>query len=304
MAVLLDTTRLPWRERADAVCATLSTAVSPASVSAPPGARSRISGWDLGPGADLLHHVSDGHRLTRTNRHLRSDNPDRISLGLPRHGSVRLTHRDNPYGDRVGELQLVDLTSPYDFLVAGPSAVQAVIIDYAQLGLGVDTVRSAVPRLPASPLYAMVRRHLLELPEVLDTVPPGPALLMLGASTTELVRALITSAASRRDDGAGDAVNATLFLRVTAFIRRHQRDPDLSAARLAAEHAVSVRSVYAAFAQQGEQLAEWVMRGRLEGARRDLTRHRPARAPSGGPRTRGASATPGTSHAGSAPGTA
>jgi len=33
-----------------------------------------------------------------------------------------------------------------------------------------------------------------------------------------------------------------------------------------------VRAVYAAFAQQGEQLAEWVMRGRLEGARKDLAR--------------------------------
>jgi AraC-like DNA-binding protein len=54
--------------------------------------------------------------------------------------------------------------------------------------------------------------------------------------------------------------------------REHERDPDLGAARLAAAHAVSVRAVYAAFAQQGEQLAEWVMRGRLEGARKDLAR--------------------------------
>ncbi|MFD0744872.1 hypothetical protein ACFQ1L_25930 [Phytohabitans flavus] len=84
MAVLLDTTELPWGERADAVCAALSTALAPASVSASPGARSRISRWDLGPGADLLQHVSGGHRLTRTGKHLRSDNPERISLGLPR----------------------------------------------------------------------------------------------------------------------------------------------------------------------------------------------------------------------------
>ncbi|WP_426504617.1 helix-turn-helix domain-containing protein [Dactylosporangium sp. McL0621] len=59
---------------------------------------------------------------------------------------------------------------------------------------------------------------------------------------------------------------------MTAFIRSHQRDRDLSAARLAAAHTVSVRAVYAALAAHGEQLAEWVMRGRLDGARSDLAR--------------------------------
>ncbi|MET7402601.1 AraC family transcriptional regulator [Dactylosporangium sp. NPDC005572] len=272
MAVLLDTTSLPWGQRADAVCAALATNLTPASVSAAAGARSRISRWDLGPGADLLHHVSGGHRLTRTGRHLRSDTPERISLGLPRSGSVRLKHRDLPYGDRIGELQLVDLTSPYDFLVDGPAELQAVIVDYAQLGLTVDAVRSAIPRLPGSPLYEMTRRHLHGLPAVIDALPPGPALAMLGSSTTELIRALIASCAVRPDEWAVEAVNGTLFLRLTAFIRQHQREPDLSAARLAAVHAVSVRAVYTAFAQQGEQLAEWVMRGRLEGARKELAR--------------------------------
>lgn len=268
MAVLLDTATLPWGERADAVCAALATALAPASVSAPAGVRSRISRWDLGPGADLVQHVSDGHRLTRTGKHLRSDNPERISLGLPDTGSVRLTHRDTPRGDRIRELQLVDLTSPYDFHVAGPCTVQAVIVDYAQLGLSVDTVRAAIPRLPASPLYPMMRRHLRELPEVTDAMTPGPALAMLGSSTTELIRALITSTTAGPDE-------STLFARMTAYIRHHQKDQDLSAVRLAAEHAVSVRAVYAAFAEQGEYLAEWVMRGRLEGARGQLARTRP-----------------------------
>ncbi|MFD0744873.1 helix-turn-helix transcriptional regulator [Phytohabitans flavus] len=185
---------------------------------------------------------------------------------------MRLKHRDLPGGDRIGDLQLVDLTSPYDFLVAAPSVLQAVVIDYAQLGLSVDTVRSAIPRLPASPLYAMTRRHLQDLPAIIDAMPPGPALSMLGSATTDLVRALIASTATQQGQWTTEAGNGTLFLRLTAFIRQHQRDRDLSAARLAAAHAVSERTVYAAFAQHGEHLAEWVMRGRLEGARTELAR--------------------------------
>ncbi|MEU7870404.1 hypothetical protein [Dactylosporangium sp. NPDC049140] len=217
MAVVLDTTDLPWRERADALCAALSTAGARATVSAPPGSRCRISNWALAPGAALLHTVTDGHRMSRTGRHQRSDDPEQISLGLPRSGSVRLEHRDTARSDRLGELQLVDLTSPYAFFVDGHSTNQAVILDYRYLGLSVDAVRSAIPRLESSPLYPMARQHLRDLPAVVDALTPGPALSMLGSATTDLVRALIASVATRQDTSTADAVNRTLFFRMTEW---------------------------------------------------------------------------------------
>ncbi|MEU8613918.1 helix-turn-helix domain-containing protein [Actinoplanes sp. NPDC048791] len=270
MTVLLDTSLLPVRQRAEAVRSAMTSSVAPAAISVAPPAQARISHWALGSGAELLHHVSTGHRLTRTSRHLQSDNPERLSLGLPVSGSVRMRHRDLTGGDRIGELQLVDLTSPYDFLVEGPSCVQAVIVDYARLGVPVDAVRTAVPRLAASPMYELVRRHVLELPVLLDRLHPDPALTMLGSSTVELVRALIASVLDEDGGWLRTVGTGTLFTRVTAYIRQHQRDADLSAARLAAEHAVSVRTLYAAFAREGEQVAEWVIRGRLRGAHREL----------------------------------
>lgn len=270
MPLVLDTSLLPARQRAEAVRAALGSSLAPAAISVAQPAQAKITRWSLGPGADLLHHVSAGHRLTRTSRHLQSDNPERISLGLPRSGAVRMRHRDMTGGDRIGELQLVDLTSPYDFLVEEPSGVQAVIVDYAQLGIQVDTVRSAVPRLESSPLYDLVRRHVRELPGVLVDMGDGPAVSMLGSSTVELIRALIASAAVDEGPWLRDVMAGSLFTRLTAYLRQHLREPDLGAARLAAEHGVSVRAVYAAFAEEGEQLSAWVMRHRLRGARRDL----------------------------------
>jgi AraC-like DNA-binding protein len=181
-----------------------------------------------------------------------------------------MRHRDLTGGDRIGELQLTDLTSPYDFLVEGRSCVQAVIVDYAQLGIPVDAVRSAVPHLGASPLYDLVRRQLRELPALLDDLPAGTAQLMLGSSTVELTRALIASVLDPDGPWLRAVGTGTLFSRVTAYIRAHQRDPDLGAARLAAVHGVSVRTLYAAFAREGEQLSEWVIRGRLRGAHGEL----------------------------------
>ena len=63
---------------------------------APEGSRCRISRWQLEPGADLLHTITDGHRMARTRKHQRSDDPEQISLGLPRSGAVHLDHRDHP----------------------------------------------------------------------------------------------------------------------------------------------------------------------------------------------------------------
>ncbi|MBQ1017532.1 AraC family transcriptional regulator [Micromonospora sp. D93] len=267
--VLLDTALLPLRQRVEAVHAALVSPVAPAAVSVPSPALARISHWSLGPGADLLHHVSTGHRLTRTSKHLQSDNPERVSLGLPRSGASQIRHRDLVGGDRVGELQLVDLTSPYDFWVEELSSVQAVIVDYTQLGIPIDAARSAIPRLESSPLYELVRRHLFELPGVLDELGPVPA-AMLSSSTVELVRALVASASATEGPWLRDLMDGTLFTRLTAYIRQNLRAPDLGAVRLAAAHGVSVRTVYATFAKEGEQLSEWVMRLRLHGAHQEL----------------------------------
>ncbi|WP_433201684.1 helix-turn-helix domain-containing protein [Dactylosporangium sp. CS-047395] len=270
MALLLDTSTLPQEQRTDAVRAALGAQLPPAGVWIAEPGQARISLWQLGPGVRLLHSVAGPHRLTVTASHLRASVPERISLGLPVSGAVRMRHRDLPFSDRIGELQLADLTSPYDFLVAEPSVVEAVLVDYSRLGLPVAAVRDAVPRLTASPMYELLRRHLLQLPGVLDKVPPGAAVQLLGSSTVELIRALIASAAEPDGPWPRDASAGTLFTRLTAFIARHQRDRDLSAARLAAEHGVSVRAVYASFAERGEQLSEFVMRGRLHGAHREL----------------------------------
>lgn len=47
-------------------------------------------------------------------------------------------------------------------------------------------------------------------------------------------------------------------------------DADLSPARIAAEHNISVRYLHLLFAQQGLTVGTWLVRERLEGARRTL----------------------------------
>jgi AraC-like DNA-binding protein len=268
MAVLLDTAALPPDARGDAARGALASAVSPTRVEVLPNASCRVSAWEFGRGVRLVQVSSSGHRLTRTPAHLRLDAPERVSLGITVAGAGRMTHRDLVPAQRR-ELLLVDETSPYDFELVGQSTSQAVLVEYRELGLPVDVVRRAVPRLRESPLYGLVERHVAQLPALADELPQGPARAMLEQATLDLVRGLISSAASGGLSEVGDTP-AALYSRTLTFVRQHQRDVDLSAARLAKEQHVSVRALYAAFAAHQERLSETVVRGRLEGARREL----------------------------------
>jgi AraC-like DNA-binding protein len=124
----------------------------------------------------------------------------------------------------------------------------------------------------------LVLHHLTVLPALSDALQGSRSAAMLGDATTQLVRALLTSAAD--DDGhRHPAMADVLFTRITWYARQHLRDPDLNPARLAAEHNISVRYLYKLFSQQELTPEQWLIGERLAGARRQLVspadRHRP-----------------------------
>ncbi len=271
MTLLLDTSLMPVRDRVDAVQAALNSAVLPTRVQfdEPNTAVGiRMEGWQLGAGTRLLHITSNGFRLTRTPKHLRMAAPERISLAIQLQGRCTLTQRDLTVVDSVGELELTDLTTAFDYVHSGDGAAQALYIDNDQLGLPVDVVRKAAPRLQSSPLYDLAHQHVRQLLDVADRVEDSHTATMLGTATVELIRALIASAAER--DDVRSALAESLFTRITTYIGLHLSEADLDPARIAAEHNISLRYLHMQFARQGLHVHEWIIRERLEGARRVL----------------------------------
>ncbi|GAA2623025.1 hypothetical protein GCM10010307_08050 [Streptomyces vastus] len=65
-------------------------------------------------------------------------------------------------------------------------------------------------------------------------------------------------------------MEATLSLRITQYLRKHLADPDLSAARIAAAHDISVRHLYAVLSRSGISLGDWIRARRLAECRREL----------------------------------
>lgn len=271
----LDTSHLPRADRAEAFHAALSSANVPAQVSHDGPAleiRARLQLWQLGPGADLFHNSSSGYRLVRAPRHLRVAAPERVSLALHLRGSGEVVHNGERWDGTPTELRVLDLTSPYEYTTRGTSVAQSFTVDYDQLRLPARTVQSAIAGLAASPLHDLVHRHLVDLPRAAAHVEGTPAAAILGDATVQLVRALIVTA-SQDERLAGDALAESLFVRLTTYVRQHLAEADLSPARVAAVHNISVRHLHAVFAAHDTTLGRYVLHERLQGARRDL--HRP-----------------------------
>jgi AraC-like DNA-binding protein len=68
----------------------------------------------------------------------------------------------------------------------------------------------------------------------------------------------------------GDAHRSAMLLRVQCFIDTHLGESDLSTARIAAEHHVSVRYLQKLFESTGTTVREWVRTRRIERCRHDL----------------------------------
>jgi AraC-like DNA-binding protein len=111
----------------------------------------------------------------------------------------------------------------------------------------------------------------------LDTVltevgTPGPAgVVGLAAAIESVVADELRR--GRSEAGAYGTVRdgrSDLAARIEAFIGGQLSDPDLSPAKLAAAHHVSVRCLHRVFQAKGTSVSATIRRGRLERCRRDL----------------------------------
>lgn len=272
MVVVLDTGLLPVRERIDAGQDLLDDNEIP-SINRLGGFADqlwhRFTLWDLGTGVHVTQVVGTGLRVLRGDKQLRMAAPERVGVAVHLAGPGTFSHCGADQVVGVGDLSLTDGTSTSDLSIPGIGGVKVVIFDYDQLALPVETVRSAATRLKSSPLYGLVAAHIAALGEE-GAVEPGPARIMLQSATTQLMRALITTAAA--DPRQREDLHDTLYLRIAAFVEERLGDPGLNPEQVARAHNISVRHLYNIWSARGVPLSQWIISARLEGAYADLAR--------------------------------
>jgi AraC-like DNA-binding protein len=270
---VLDLDGVPPQDRAEALRSALLHGLAPCSVEltetadvTPPG---RVDLWRFGR-SSFMATDTPALRLRRTDRHCSAGTAPIVSLAVVRpRGRAWLRHFGHERVLRRGDLVLDDVSAPEEFESEGSHRCSSYLMNHDELALPMDLVRRAAIRLPASPLYRLVRGHLAALSVTPDEVLNGPAATGVARATAELARALIATAVEGSPHGR-QALADTLVTRTLTYARQHLREGDLTPARLAAAQHVSVRRLFSACAQAGISLEQWIIGERLAAAHVEL----------------------------------
>ncbi|MER5789507.1 helix-turn-helix domain-containing protein [Streptomyces sp. NPDC001980] len=111
---------------------------------------------------------------------------------------------------------------------------------------------------------AVLARFIEEVAAQAETLRAGPA-GRLGDAALDLAAAFVTDAAR-----PVRSLQSELVDDVKAYIRRHIGDPDLSPARIARAHHISLRYLQRLFQQDKQTVSGFLRATRLEGCRADL----------------------------------
>jgi hypothetical protein len=145
MAVILDTSTIPPADRVAAIDCVFAEATVPHSITHEPtgeGIYARLDYWPASKAA-LFRHDSSGIRHTRTARQVRVAAAERVALIVHHGGPGIFRQGENELELRDGHLYLADLTMPYMLFRSGLGAATVFQADYQQLGLHMESIRSA-----------------------------------------------------------------------------------------------------------------------------------------------------------------
>jgi AraC family transcriptional regulator, positive regulator of tynA and feaB len=269
--LIFDSEAFPEDDRAEALTAALSGMETPQTVtfSTSRPIRHRMEAFALGAGVHLLRNTGTPIHLVRSARHVRLGTREEMALNIQSRGEALITAGRGMSTWQSGHLVAVDVTRPYAMRQIGDCDNcdnSVLLIEFDRLGLPVDLIRAAIPSIESSPLYRLVREHLLRLAVDL----PADAAAMTGQATADLIAALVASVGDHPQ--AREALHATEPARIAAYIDQHLGDADLTTGQIAAAHGMSARQLTAAWRRAHDaRPADWIARRRLEQARQLLT---------------------------------
>ncbi|MEO3854366.1 helix-turn-helix domain-containing protein [Acrocarpospora sp. B8E8] len=210
--------------------------------------------------------------IRRTPTLARDDVEPAVFLGLQLSGSSMVIQGGREALLRPGDFALYDTATPYTLLFEHGIDQHFFRIPREALALPSRTLRevTALTLGSGNPVAELASAYFARLGGSAELRQSTHADLVAEPSI-ELIRAVIaTQLADRSLSWA--PMEATLNLRIMEYLRTHFADRDLSAARIAAAHNISVRYLYTLLARSGISLGDWIRARRLEESRKDLAR--------------------------------
>ena len=273
MALLLDTATLPPRERSEAVSASASAALGPSLVKhdlPPQLVQHTTNYWELGADRGLFRTRDTNFFLFRTPAELKADGRELFTVSFLHSGSTIFLEPEGPVRHPRGSLYLDNYAQPHEYGFEGSTDTSAFFCPHRDLQLPMRLVEESRPRLGSSPIYRMVQEHFSRLSDTVDElVDNRDASTALAGASVDLIRALVAST-SVDAPSARDALHQVQLTTLLTYVRQHVLEPTLTPERIAAANHMSVRQLYKVWLGVGESLNDWILRERLDTARKLL----------------------------------
>ena len=228
----------------------------------------RVRVGDVGPVRVVTSSNSPGEAL-RTDRDIRSDDPERYALFVQAHGISTGEQAGHSARFEPGDLGLVDLSRP---MWCTYTRRRAVMVTFPKR-LSPLRPRELAPligrRLPPTGAAGLVSTLVRELPGHLDA-DDGAAGARLGSAVLDLISVGVAAQLDRSPAVPGAVRRRALLVQCRGYIEQHLADVELGPTTVAAAHHISVRYLHRLFEPTGSGVAEFIRRRRLDRCRRDL----------------------------------
>jgi AraC-like DNA-binding protein len=272
MSPVLDTALIPPRDREELVRHAVWESLVAVDIEHRPPAEDisvRIGLSDVGPLTFCTARAS-AVTVRRTERLARADEEPAVFLGLQVSGTSLVMQNGRECVLRPGELTVYESINPYTLLFDEGVDHHFLRFPRAALALPDRLLRdtSTVTLGSDNPMARLAFTYFCQL-AVTDELHQGGGADAVVHPSIELLRAVLTWQHGNSDLAKGP-LEATLTLRITQYIRTHLADPELSAARIAHAHGISVRHLYAVLSRSGISLGDWIRSQRLAACKREL----------------------------------
>ncbi|MFF1683461.1 helix-turn-helix domain-containing protein [Streptomyces sp. NPDC058256] len=273
MSPALDTAFMPPQDREEVLRHALWESMAAVDIDHRPPAEdisARIGFGGVGP-LRIFSARATAVAIRRTERLAREDKEPAVFLNLQTTGTSLVVQNDRQCLLRPGDFAVYESTTPYTLLYDEGVDGHFFRFPRAALALPERLLRdiAAIPLGPDNPVARLAFTYFSQL-AVSDEIHQGAHADAVVEPSIELLRAALASQHGN-SSLARAPLEATLSLRITQYIREHLADPDLSAARIAAAHDISVRHLYAVLSRSGISLGDWIRTRRLAECRRELT---------------------------------
>ena len=273
MALLIDTTNMPAGQRNDAISAVLSVASMPMRAwhDVPDELiDNETHSWTMGANNDLVRIRDNALRLSRGASDKQPGVRDLFAITYQHRGTSYFLEHDGSKVEHAGMLFMRDVSCGFEFAFGAEADISSFVMTHEDLGLPYAFVETASRKLESSSLYRLVRADVAKLSSAArDLSDNENAPGLLAAATVSLTRALLAST-DPDDRHARDAIDDALPDTISLYIRHHLNDSSLDSEKIASANHVSTRLLGQLWAAAGEDLELWILRQRLQGARKDV----------------------------------